>query len=75
MGTTACCHMESSPEPPHTKTLSSSSSPSNAAQGNRKPPCFELSFGRFSKLIITFKPLRILCMQSHHCVPLVETKP
>ncbi|KAF2533089.1 hypothetical protein F2Q70_00031801 [Brassica cretica] len=32
MGTTACCHMESSPEPPHTKTLSSSSSPSNAAQ-------------------------------------------
>uniref|UniRef100_A0A0D3DAM3 Uncharacterized protein n=1 Tax=Brassica oleracea var. oleracea TaxID=109376 RepID=A0A0D3DAM3_BRAOL len=32
MGTTACCHQESSPEPPHTRTSSSSSSPSNAAQ-------------------------------------------
>uniref|UniRef100_A0A0D3DAM2 Uncharacterized protein n=1 Tax=Brassica oleracea var. oleracea TaxID=109376 RepID=A0A0D3DAM2_BRAOL len=32
MGTTACCHQESSPEPPHAMTSSSSSSPSTAAQ-------------------------------------------
>ncbi|CAN6936906.1 unnamed protein product, partial [Brassica oleracea] len=47
-------HQESSPEPPHARTSSSSSSPSTAARGNRKPPCFELCFGRFSKSIITF---------------------
>ncbi|KAF2531878.1 hypothetical protein F2Q70_00031797 [Brassica cretica] len=32
MGTTACCHQESSPVPPHARTSSSSSSPSTAAQ-------------------------------------------
>nr|VDD31296.1 unnamed protein product [Brassica oleracea] len=41
MGTTACCHQESSPEPPHARTSSSSASPSTAAQSNRKPPCFK----------------------------------